>query len=122
MRKPLIQFFAAFLLYAAPVSSTAKEGADGVTLQCLFHGLNPTICDCATDALSLKLSADVFAIYNDIGLIAIPLMENGADMGDAYDTAIAEIANSRGVSNLVALQMNNAAGQAHRDAVSICLG
>lgn len=122
MPKPVIQLCAAFLIYIVPVSSTAQEDDDGVTLQCLFHGINPTVCECATDALSQKLAVDVFAFYNDIGRLAIPLMENGADMGDAYDTALAETATRRRMANLVALQTNNAAGRAHRDAITHCGG
>lgn len=120
MQKRLIQVCAVFLLIAVPIPSTAQEDVHGVTQQCLFHDINPTICDCATEALNQLLSVDALATYNDIGLLAIPLMENGADMGDAYDTAIAETAMRRGISHLVALQTNNAAGQAHRDAISSC--
>jgi hypothetical protein len=70
--------------------------------------------------LNQLLSADAFELYNEIGLLAIPLMENGANMGDAYDTAIAETATRRGIGNMAALQTNNSAGQAHRDAISSC--
>lgn len=120
MSKRLIQVCAVFSLYAVPVSSIAQDNAHGVTQQCLFYGTNPSICDCATDTLSQQLPTDTFAIYNDIGLLAIPLIENGADMGDAYDSAIAETAIRRGIGYLVAMQTNNAAGQAHRDAISSC--
>lgn len=120
MSKRLIQVCAVFSLYAVPVSSTAQEDAHGVTQQCLFLGTNATICDCATEALSQQLPTDAFAVYNDIGLLAIPLIENGTDMGDAYDSAIAETAIRLGIGYLVALQTSNAAGRAHRDAISSC--
>ncbi len=107
------------LAFAALTFTTLPAIAD-TTAMCVDTGKTEEVCTCATEALAEAVSEEDAARYSAIGTLFVANREAGQGWVEAWDAAVAGIAEEAGVRANELQKAMNPVGKAHREAKKGC--
>ncbi len=106
-------------LALAALALTALPALADTTAMCLERN-SEEVCSCATEALATAVSEEDAAHYDAIGTLFITNREAGQGWVDAWDAAVAGVAEQTGMQASALQRAMNPVGKAHQEAIKGC--
>ncbi|WP_141134951.1 hypothetical protein [Tropicimonas sediminicola] len=105
---------------AALLTVTALPASADNIAMCVDTGASEAVCTCAAAALAEQVGPEDLARYDAISTAFVEKRSEGLGWVDAWDGAVAAVAERDGTAANTMQRAMNPVGQAHRDSIKAC--